>query len=304
MSQFPQNLASVIVQLVLAIIMLAVAFEVTIKDLKVLPAQWKKIIVGYLMQITFLPIYMVGLMMVINPTTNVVLAFLLLAACPGGNLSQLFVMRSQGNIGLSMGLTFLSTLLSPLTVPLIFFLCTHLNPSWQETYKTLSLPWSDIFQTLFLSLFTPLMIGMWLGNKRTPFFVNLKKVVQKCVPILLLSLLLGAVWSFRSSLQHLTYSMLFMVMGISLSCFVTTYFLSRFLGYNYETNVTYAWEVSIQNSGLGMVLGIVYFPSIPEVSLVCALWGLWQMLMGVVLSGLIRKMITRNGVVCQTSNAG
>jgi predicted Na+-dependent transporter len=85
---------------------------------------------------------------------------------------------------------------------------------------------------------------------------------------------------------------------------MTAYFFSRCIGQDYQTSVTYAWEVSIQNSGLGMVLGIVYVPSIPEVSLVCALWGLWQMLMGVVLSGFIRKMITRNGVVCQTSNAG
>jgi bile acid:Na+ symporter, BASS family len=304
MNQFPQNMASVIVQLVLAIIMLAVAFEVTLKDLKALPAQWKKIIVGYLMQITFLPVYMVGLMMIIDPPPNVVLAFLLLAACPGGNLSQLFVMRSQGNIGLSMGLTFFSTLLSPLTVPLIFYLCTHSNLSWQETYKTLSLPWGDIFQTLFLSLFTPLMIGMWLGQRKSKFLIAFKKVIQKLVPILLVTLLGGAAWSFRASLHHLSYGMFLMVLGISMSCFMTTYFLSRFFGYDYETSVTYGWEVSIQNSGLGMVLGIIYFPSIPEVSLVGALWGIWQMFMGVVVSGFIRKIISRNEVLCQTTDAG
>jgi len=65
--------------------------------------------------------------------------------------------------------------------------------------------------------------------------------------------------------------------------------------------VTYAWEVSIQNSGLGMVLGLVYFSHVPEVSLVCALWGIWQMVMGVVVSGVIKKMISREEVVCQTN---
>jgi len=304
MNQIPQNLASVIVQLVLAIIMLAVAFEVTIKDLKALPAQWKKISFGYVMQITFLPIYMIGLMWFINPQSNLILAFLLLAACPGGNLSQLFVMRCQGNIGISMGLSFLSTLFSPLTVPGIFYLSTHLNPAWRETYKNLTLPWGDILQTLMISLFIPLILGMWLVEQKGAAWVKIRNLIQKCVPFLLVFLLFGAIWSFRKSIDDIDAAMMMMVLGISLSCFMTAYFFSRCIGQDYQTSVTYAWEVSIQNSGLGMVLGIVYFPSIPEVSLVCALWGLWQMLMGVVLSGFIRKMITRNGVVCQTSNAG
>jgi BASS family bile acid:Na+ symporter len=304
MNQLPQNVASTVVQLVLATIMLAVAFEVTLKDLKALPAQWKKVLAGYSMQITFLPLFVITLMWVINPTPNMALAFLLLAACPGGNLSQLFVLRSKGNIGLSTGLTFVSTLLSPITVPLIFFLSTHVNESWSITYKAISLNWMDIFKTLLLSLFTPLMIGMWLGQKTSPTLVRIRMGIQKCVPFLLGFLLLGAAWSFRSEIHHININMLLMVLGISFSSLVATYALSRALGFEYVTAITYAWEVSIQNSGLGMVLGIIYFSSVPEVSLVCALWGIWQMGMGALVSGIIRKVLTnRSEVICQT-NAG
>ena len=85
--------------------------------------------------------------------------------------------------------------------------------------------------------------------------------------------------------------MLFMVMGISTGCFITAYFFTRLITRDYSTSVTIAWEVSIQNSGLGMVLGLVYFAHIPEVSLVCALWGIWQMVMGVIVSSLIGKFV-------------
>lgn len=304
MNNLPHQTASILVQLILGVIMLAVAFEVTVTDLKQLPKQWKKILLGYVMQISFLPAYILGLLMIIDPDVNLILAFLLLAACPGGNLSQFFVMRCQGNIGLSMGLTFISTLLSPITVPGIFYLATHMRPDWATAYKQLSLPWGDIFVTLCFSLFLPLMVGMWLAGKTDPRIVRIRTVIQKCVPWLLLILMSGAAWNFRSSIPRIDFTMVMMVLGISLSCLFTTYFLSRAIGQDYFTGITYAWEVSIQNSGLGMVLGIVYFANVPEVSLVCALWGVWQMVMGVVVSGFIRKIITKDGELCQSTNVG
>lgn len=304
MNTSEQNLPALLVQLVLAVIMLAVAFEITISDIKELPKMWKKLLLGYVMQITFLPAFMLVMLMMINPSINMVLAFLLLAACPGGNLSQLFVIRSNGNIGISMGLSFLSTLFSPLTVPGIFYLATHANSSWSEAYQSLELPWGNIFNTLITSLFIPLIIGLWMGTKQTRKWVKARILIQKSVPWLLFALLAGATWSFRKSLSGIDSLMVMMVLGISVSCFITAYFLNRFIAQDYTTSVTIAWEVSIQNSGLGMVLGLVYFSNVPEVSLVCALWGIWQMAMGVFVSGLIGKFISRKAIVCQTSSVG
>ncbi|MBA2405476.1 MAG: hypothetical protein H0V66_11940 [Bdellovibrionales bacterium] len=304
MNNTDHNLPALLVQIVLAVIMLAVAFEITISDIKQLPKMWKNLLLGYVMQITFLPVFMFLLLMIINPSTNMVLAFLLLASCPGGNLSQLFVIRSSGNIGISMGLSFLSTLFSPLTVPGIFFLATHANSNWSEAYKSLELPWGSIFNTLITSLFIPLFVGLWMGTKQTPGWIRSRVIIQKSVPWLLFALLAGATWSFRKSLSGIDSLMVLMVIGISMSCFMTAYFFNRFIAQDYSTSVTIAWEVSIQNSGLGMVLGLVYFSNVPEVSLVCALWGIWQMVMGVIVSGLIGKFISRNEVVCQMSNAG
>ncbi len=143
-----------------------------------------------------------------------------------------------------------------------------------------------------------------MGTKHTPKWVQARNIIQKCVPWLLFALLAGATWSFRKSLSGIDSQMVLMVVGISMGCFITAYFLNRFIAQDYSTSITIAWEVSIQNSGLGMVLGLVYFANIPEVSLVCALWGIWQMFMGVIVSGLIGKFNSRNEIACQTSNAG
>lgn len=304
MSNTDQNLSAIVVQIILAIIMLAVSFEITISDIKSLPKMWRKLLLGYIMQITFLPAFMLLSLFILKPSFNLVLAFLLLAACPGGNLSQLFVIRSRGNIGISMGLSFLSTLFSPLTVPTIFYLGTHSNAAWAETYRNLELPWSDIFKTLITSLFIPLIIGIWISSQAGPKWDKFRWGIERSVPWLLSSLLIGACWSFRKDLAGINTSMMLMVAGISMSCFITAYLVTRLISREYATSVTIAWEVSIQNSGLGMVLGLVYFAHIPEVSLVCALWGIWQMAMGAFVSNMIGKFISRKTVVCQATNVG
>lgn len=304
MNNTDQNLPALLVQIVLAVIMLAVAFELSISDIKQLPKIWKKLLLGYVMQVTFLPAFIFLMLTIINPSINLVLAFLLLAACPGGNLSQLFVIRSNGNIGLSTGLTFFSTLLSPITVPGIFFLATHSNSEWSEAYKVLELSWGNIFKTLMTSLFIPLIIGLWMRSQQTPRWTMVRELIQKSVPWLLFALLSGACWSFRNALSGIDSSMIMMVAGISISCFIVSFFLNKLMSQDYTTSVTIAWEVSIQNSGLGMVLGLVYFSNVPEVSLVCALWGIWQIAMGFLVSGVISKIFSRNEVICQTPNVG
>ena len=291
MTNSEQNIPALIVQIILAIIMLAVAFEITTADNKALPKMWKRLLLGYVMQITFLPAFMLLMLIVINPRINIVMAFLLLSACPGGNLSQLFVIRSKGNIGISMGLSFLSTLFSPITVGGIFYLATHANSAWIQAYKNLELPLGNILNTLITSIFIPLVIGIWMSSQAGAGWTRTRELIQKSVPWLLISLLIGACWSFRESLSGIDSLMLFMVMGISTGCFITAYFFTRLITRDYSTSVTIAWEVSIQNSGLGMVLGLVYFAHIPEVSLVCALWGIWQMVMGVIVSSLIGKFV-------------
>ena len=293
MANSEQNIPALIVQIILAIIMLAVAFEITTADIKALPKMWKRLLLGYVMQITFLPAFMLLMLIVINPSINIVMAFLLLSACPGGNLSQLFVIRSKGNIGISMGLSFLSTLFSPLTVGGIFYLATHANSAWIQAYQNLELPWGNILNTLITSIFIPLIIGIWMSSQAGAGWMRARELIQESVPWLLISLLIGACWSFRESLYGIDSLMLLMVMGISTGCFITAYFFTRLLTQDYSTSVTIAWEVSIQNSGLGMVLGLVYFAHIPEVSLVCALWGIWQMAMGVIVSSLIGKFVDK-----------
>jgi BASS family bile acid:Na+ symporter len=291
MTNSEQNIPALIVQIILAIIMLAVAFEITTADIKALPKMWKRLLLGYVMQITFLPAFMLLMLVTINPSINLVMAFLLLSACPGGNLSQLFVIRSKGNIGISMGLSFLSTLFSPITVGGIFYLATHANSAWIQAYKNLELPLGNILNTLITSIFIPLVIGIWMSSQAGAGWTRTRELIQKSVPWLLISLLIGACWSFRESLSGIDSLMLLMVMGISTGCFITAYFFTRLITRDYSTSVTIAWEVSIQNSGLGMVLGLVYFAHIPEVSLVCALWGIWQMVMGVIVSSLIGKFV-------------
>ena len=107
----------IFLKLALALIMLGVALDIEIKDLKEILKHPKSIIVGLIGQFLLLPFLTYVLINIINPYPSVALGMILVAACPGGNFSNLFTMLARGNTALSVSLTFLATVFALFMTP-------------------------------------------------------------------------------------------------------------------------------------------------------------------------------------------
>lgn len=105
-------------------------------------------------------------------TPMVAMGMLLVAACPGGNISNFMSSLSKANIELSVTLTALSTSLAPLTTPGNFALwgglyVRYLNKQAAGALQPLEIPISEVMITVFILLGIPLILGL-LTNKYLP----------------------------------------------------------------------------------------------------------------------------------------
>lgn len=110
------------INIVLSFIMFGVALGIEPKQFKTLIKNPKSTIVGLVSQVIALPLMTFLLVIALNQfiTPTVAMGMILVAACPGGNISNFMSSFSKANTELSVGLTAATTLLATITTPFNF----------------------------------------------------------------------------------------------------------------------------------------------------------------------------------------
>jgi len=103
----------------LAVIMFAVALTLRVEDFLALARRPAQFAGAALTQILLLPLATLGLVMVLQPQPSIALGMIVVACCPGGNVSNFFTHLGRGDTALSVSLTAVASLLSVVTIPLV-----------------------------------------------------------------------------------------------------------------------------------------------------------------------------------------
>ena len=154
-----------IINIVLAFVMFGVALGIKLKALKEIVHKPKSIIVGMLLQWFALPAVTFAIAMALSPyiTPMIALGMILIASCPGGNISNFLSALSNGNIALSVSLTATTTAMSPIITPLNFFfwgnLYSHLM-SIKNDIPQLVIPFFPMLEQIMLLLGLPVVLGL------------------------------------------------------------------------------------------------------------------------------------------------
>ena len=118
----------VLVNFILAFVMFGVALSIRVSTFKSILKKPKSVTLGLLLQWFALPALTCLLTIVLNPiiTPMVALGMILVASCPGGNISNFLSSLSKGNVELSVSMTAITTLFASIITPLNFwFWGTH-----------------------------------------------------------------------------------------------------------------------------------------------------------------------------------
>jgi BASS family bile acid:Na+ symporter len=114
--------------------MFGVALDLKVSDFKAVLVMPKPVLIGLAGQFLLLPAFTFLLVLAIKPAPSIALGMMLVAACPGGNISNFLTHYARGNTALSITMTAMSTAVAIVMTPLNLSLWGGLNP---ETAKIL-----------------------------------------------------------------------------------------------------------------------------------------------------------------------
>ncbi|HAI76174.1 MAG TPA: symporter [Microscillaceae bacterium] len=268
----------------LAFIMLGIALDLRVSDFKALLKQPLATLVGVASQMVVLPALTFLLVYWLNPYHSIGLGMLLVAACPGGNVSNLLTHIAGGNVALSVSLTAINTLLAAFTTPFNFWFWSSLWAQKGVTLPNASLGFLTMFESIFTLIIMPTIFGMTIASLFPGFTQKIRRPFQWfSITFLGLFIVVTGAANFQVFLQYFIYIFFLVLLhnAVALSAGWSMGTLFRLPAQDIRT---ISIETGIQNSGLGLILIFNGFGGLGGMALVAAWWGVWHIISGLVLA--------------------
>jgi len=291
-----------IVNIILAFVMFGVALGIKPRTIKDVFKKPKSIITGAILQWFALPAITFAVALALSPviTPMIALGMILVASCPGGNISNFLSSLSKGNIVLSVSLTALTTAMAPIITPINFFFWGSMYShfiSMKSDIPMLMIPFIPMLEQILLLLGLPIVLGLLFAH----YFPSATKKIIKPSQIISVLLFVGMVvvsfaQNFQIFIDNIFY-VFFIVMLHNGTALATGYFGGKAAGLPLNDTKSLTIETGIQNSGLGLIL--LFNPHIfpPEIwhghyggmLFITAWWGIWHILSGLCVAYYFRR---------------
>lgn len=281
----------VFLNIALAFVMFGVALDIKLENFEEIIRRPKSAIVGFISQTFLLPAFTFLLVLLLNPTPTIALGMILVAACPGGNISNFISSMARGNVALAISLTAISTSLAVFFTPFNFALWGSFYIDFYNAHnaagllRPLEIDKYQMFQTVFILLGIPVFLGLLVAGKFPKLTEKIKKPINKGSLLFFVAMVIGmlsANFSQFVSYVHLVFIFVLLQNGVAMS---TGYFFGKINKLSQTDQRTLAIETGIHNSGLALAL--IFNPKIfpPEMELggmaiIAAWWGIWHIISG------------------------
>ena len=274
---------------ILAIVMFSVALDLRIADFARLVKAPKPLLTGLFSQFLVLPALTFGLVVLMQPPASIALGLILVAACPGGNISNFITHRAGGNAALSVSLTAFTTVSAILLTPINIAFWGNLYGPTREILRATESDPVQVAITVTLMLILPLVAGITLNERRRSVALRLKWPMQNLSMVIFVGfvvLALVANWNLFLGYAHHVALLVILHNTLALAGGYATATLAGLSPYD-RRSVTI--ETGIQNSGLGLILIFGFFGGLGGMAVVAAFWGIWHAISGIVLARVMAR---------------
>lgn len=274
---------------ILAIVMFAIALDLSPSDFRRLSRAPKPLLTGMASQFIVLPVITFLMILALQPRPSIALGLILVAACPGGNISNFITHRAGGNTALSVSMTAIATIAALFMTPLNVALWGNLYAPTREILREVAIDPVQVAVTVFGMLVLPLCLGIALNMRRPDIAARIRQPLQwlsMAIFILFIVLALAANWSFFLLYVGAVALLVFLHNALALGGGYVTATLAGLSQYDRRA-VTI--ETGIQNSGLGLILIFAFFHGLGGMAVAAAFWGIWHVISGIALAGFMAR---------------
>jgi BASS family bile acid:Na+ symporter len=200
-------------------------------------------------QMVLIPLIAYGLLRAVDLDPGVAIGLAIIAAVPGGTVSNVFTYAGKGDVALSIALTAVTSLVCVVSVPFVLELLVG-----SQVTSTFSLPRGRIALEIVVTLLVPLAIGMAVLRRWPDRAERLSRLALAATTVLIGVIVVGSATAGRLDVDAMGVANLAVVAG----------FVLLFAGVGIATSVATRrpWpdvtaitiETTVRNTNLGLLV--------------------------------------------------
>lgn len=260
----------------LIIIMFGMGLALTTADFKRVLVYPKVIAIGLLNQLILLPAIGFALILIFPVQPEIAIGLILLAACPGGAISNLITHLAKGDTALSVSLTALSSFITVFSIPFIVNLGLITVLGKETTFQL------DVLKTMaqvFIVMIIPICLGMLIRSKRRAFADRMDRPVRMASVMVFGLVVVGIIINQRANIISYFQQAGLMALALNLTTMAMGYFMASVFKLSYKQKVSISIESGVQSGALAISIATVLLNN-PAFAIAPAIYGLIMLFTG------------------------
>lgn len=269
----------------LALMVLGLALDIKPKSFVQVFQQPKGPMVALGAQFLLLPFFTFLLTLLLDLPVGIELGMILVAACPGGALSNFITHLCGGNTALSISITAMASAMAIFLLPINFLFWASLNPETNAMLQSIDVNGKAIVSALITVLAVPLIMGFLIKHYLPVFSGYLHKVLKYLSFVALFIFISVAVYKNQVALLELFWLLLLVVFLHNALALMLGYTAAAVSRLDMADKKAITLEVGMQNSSLAIAIVFAQFDGQYGMALISAFWGIWHIVSGLAFAG-------------------
>ena len=282
-----------ILSLVLATMVFSVALELNVADFARVAQTPRAVICGLIPQFVLLPGATWLATLALELPANTEAAMILVAACPGGSLSNVITHLGRGNTALSVSVSAVASLLALVLTPFNFTWMVSTNPATAGWLRELAIDPSGIWWSLLALLALPMTLGLVVGHRLPALTERIRKPLGSFSLVALLAFIAVGLVRERHLLGAQIAPQFVVVVLHNAAGLLLGYLCALAFRVSVRDRRAIMIEGGMQNSGLALGIIAVQFNADLGMVIVASLWGIWHIVSGLGLAFFWRRQDAR-----------
>ncbi|MGD9915816.1 MAG: bile acid:sodium symporter family protein [Rhizobiaceae bacterium] len=278
-----------LLNIILCVVMFSIALDLRVGDFREVTRNPKSFIAGMFSQFVAVPALTYLLVITLEPRPSIALGLMLVAACPGGNISNFLTHRSRGNLALSVSMSAFTTIVAPIATPFNIAFWGSLYPPTRELLRATEIEPLSVLYAVLLLLVLPMTLGMLVNGRFPAIAARIRKPLQILSMLIFVGFIVAALaanWSFFLGYVGQVALLVVLHNGLALAA---GYFVATVARTPEADRRAITIESGIQNSGLGLILIFAFFDGLGGMTVAAAFWGIWHAVSGIGVASWFRR---------------